>query len=428
MGSAATDLYTSVVNAGRKQSGSRPLQPDQSDKAVTVEPKSADEIAAVLTDPERYPTPVRPVGSGSSTTRAAKVACGTLMDMTRLNQVLGMTKRTVTVQAGMSLSELDEYLAEDGFELVGACADRNRTVGGAISSPTLGVQHDIDVRQFAAAVVSLTLINGRGRKVEVTQRTQDLLSLVRTSYGLLGVIYSATLRIRSRLATTTRNSKVDFAEFLRLLPTLAESNIAMHAACYPFRDRVYLEQHLTDDSPDAGQDNAAMLPWRLKDWASTTVLPKVAEQSGKFKRLVLAEEVINCAWLFPASRFAAALQTYRKYCVRHYRDTRFRCDLPADVWFIGTDKSSLLSPCIDEPAFALNIRSTRREGWDDFIMGFGEFATHFHGAPLFNQTPSFRPAYARRIYGERLHRFRTMRQKLDPEDRLLNQYFAEHLG
>ncbi len=424
MASTATDLYTSVVNAGRKQAVPRSAQPDQPDKVVTVEPKSADEIAAVLTDPERYPTPVRPVGSGSSTTRAAKVASGTRMDMTRLNQVLGMTKRTVTVQAGMRLRELDDYLAEDGFELTGACSDRDRTIGGVISSPTLGVQSDPDVRQFAASVVSLTLINGRGRKVEVTQRTQDLLSLVRTSYGLLGVIYSATLKIQPRVITTTRSSKVDFDEFVRLLPEIAEQQMAMHAACYPFRDRVYLEQRL----PDGGSNEAAMLPWRLKDWASTTVLPKVAEQSGKFKRLVLAEEVINCAWLFPASRFTAALQTYRKYCVRHYRDTRFRCDLPADVWFIGEDKSSLLSPCFDEPAFALNIRSTRRDGWDDFVLGFGEFATHFHGTPVFNQTPSFRPAYARRIYGERLHRFRTMRQKLDPEDRLLNQYFAEHLG
>jgi hypothetical protein len=230
--------------------------------------------------------------------------------------------------------------------------------------------------------------------------------------------------VRPRVATSARTSKINFDEFARMLPGLAEKQAAMHAACYPFRDRVYLERHFPDD----GQGDAAMLPWRLKDWASTTVLPKVAEQSGKFKRLVLAEEVINCAWFFPVSRFATALQTYRKFCVRHYRDTRFRCDLPADVWFIGDDKGSLLSPCFDEPAFALNLRSTRREGWDDFVLGFAEFATHFHGTPLFNQTPSFRPQYARRIYGERLHRFRAMRQKLDPEDRLLNQYFAEHLG
>ena len=41
--------------------------------------------------------------------------------------------------------------------------------------------------------------------------------------------------------------------------------------------------------------------------------------------------MMQLAKAFPASRFTAALQTYRKYCVRHYRDTRFRCDLPADV-------------------------------------------------------------------------------------------------
>ena len=84
--------------------------------------------------------------------------------------------------------------------------------------------------------------------------------------------------------------------------------------------------------------------------------------------------------------------------------------------------------CFGGPAFALNIRSTNKDGWDDFLLSFAEFAAHFRGLPVFNQTPSFQPAYARRVYGERLHRFRAMRQRLDPDDRLLNQYFAEHLG
>jgi len=127
-------------------------------------------------------------------------------------------------------------------------------------------------------------------------------------------------------------------------------------------------------------------------------------------------------------RFANAIRTWQKFCIKHHKETRYRCDLPAEIWRVAQEDSSLLSPCIDGPAFVLNIRTTRTDGWDNFLLGFAEFAAHFRGVPVFNQTPYFRPAYARRVYGERLHRFRGMRQRLDPEDRLLNQYFAEHLG
>lgn len=425
MANAAPDLYTSVVRTQRKPGKAKQPSARDGTDVVCVSPKSADEIAAILTSPEKYPTPVRPVGSDSTTTRATRMAGGTRVDMTRLNRVLGQTEHTITVQAGMTIAELNEYLEADGLEPVCSCENPDRTVGGAISSPTMGVVLDAQMTQFAAGVVSLTLINSRGRKVELSSRTRELLSLVRTSYGLLGVIYSATLKIRPKVTTAVRHSKITMAEFVRLLPVLADKGGAMHAVCYPFRDRVYLEQHV----PGSGDEEpASTLPWRLKDWASTTVLPKVAEQSGRFKRLVLAEETTNCAWFFPVTRFPAALNTFQKFCARHYRETRFRCDLPADVWYVPGDNNSLLSPCFDGPAFALNIRSTRRDGWDDFVLGFAEFATHFHGTPLFSQTPAFRSAYARRIYAERLHRFRAMRQKLDPEDRLLNQYFAEHLG
>lgn len=425
MGNAANDLYASVVNTGAKRRSDRRNGPQPpAGSVVNISPRSADEIAAVLTNPELYPTPVRPVGSGSATTRATKTASGTLIDMTQLNRVLGMTEQTVTVQAGMSLRELADYLGTDGFELTGGCVDDSRTIGGMISSPTMATVSALATTQFASTVVSLTLINAHGRKVEVSNKTQELLSLVRTSYGLLGIIYSATLQIRPKVETELRHSKANFVEFARQLPEFAEKRVALYATCYPFRDRVHIEQQ----GNPGGVDNTAMLPWRLKDWASSTVLPKVAEQSGRFKRLVLAEEVTNCVWFFPADRFPIALITFQKFCARHYRETRFRCDLPAEVRFAAADNSSLLSPCFEGPAFVLNIRSTRREGWDNFLLGFAEFATHFHGAPVFSQTPAFRPAYARRIYAKRLQRFNAMRQKLDPENRLLNQYFEEHLG
>ena len=87
-----------------------------------------------------------------------------------------------------------------------------------------------------------------------------------------------------------------------------------------------------------------------------------------------------------------------------------------------------MSPSFEGPLFALTMRSTNMEGWDDFLLEFAEFAVHFKGIPLFNQTRGVKPRYATTAYGDRLRRFRDIRKKLDPRNRLLSQFFVERLG
>lgn len=434
------------------------------DNVIALQPRSADELCAILLDTRRYPSPVRPVGSGSSATRANSTAVGTLLDLTELNRILATTADTVTVEAGVRLHELAEHLAADGMELVGGCAAPNRTVGGAISSATLAGALPGDGGQLASSIDSLVLINSRGRRVEVSEKLPDLLRLVRLSYGLLGIVYSVTLRIRPIRPYTVRTTKFDFDELARLVPVLMDSQAAIHGTLMPFRDRVDLEQRYAA----AGTGKSVLLSWKLRDWANNSALPRIArsvsrvmpiktlrdplidsvteatstllnnrfsdsgsnaaEQTGRFKRIVLDDDVVNSVWLFPAAQFAGAIRTWQKFCKRYYRKTRFRCDLPAELWRIDRDRYSLLSPSFQGPVFALNVRSTRHDGWDDFVLELAELAAHYRGIPLFNQTRSFKPSYARRAYGERLMQFKAMRQRLDPDDRFLNQFFAEHIG
>ncbi len=92
------------------------------------------------------------------------------------------------------------------------------------------------------------------------------------------------------------------------------------------------------------------------------------------------------------------------------------------------DQTALLSPSFDGPMFALSLRSTNTGGWDDFLLDFARIAARFDGVPLFNQTCGFEPEQVRQAYGKRLERFRAMRRKLDAQNRLLNQFFAEHVG
>ena len=450
------DLYQ---DAARKPSRQRRRV---ANTLVNVQPKSAEDLARILTSPKEYPSPLRPVGSGSSVTRCGQTARGTLLDMTALDRILSVTNDSVTVQAGVRLRDLAEHLAADNLELVGGCSDLNRTVGGVISSGSLGARLPGDGAQLASSAMQITLINGEGRRVEVSEKLPDLLTLVRMSYGLLGVVYAVKLQIRPIQSYSISNSKVDFDEFVQLVPNLMEANAAVRASLFPFRDRVHVELRY----PSEGRQRSRALPWKLRDWATHAALPKVvrsvnkaipvknlrgslidavteathvlngmaesgsnaAEQTGRFKKLVLDNEDFSCAWFFPVEEFAAVIAAYKKFCLGHYKESGYRCDMPAEVWRVNQDQGSLLSPSFAGPGFMLNLRSTCEDGWDDHLLEFSDFAAHFRGVPVFNLTKGFTSAYASRVFGERLKRFKGMRSRLDPRDRLLNQYFAEYVG
>ena len=187
---AGVDLYEVATRPVHNK------KPAVASRLIKTQPKSAEDLAKILTNPGKFPSPVRPVGSGSSVSRCTQTAAGTLVDMKLLNRVLAVKGDTVTVQAGITLRDLAEHLAHDNLELVGGCINPDRTVGGAISSGSMGARLLGDGAQLASSVCHVTLINGEGRRVEVGENMSDLLTLIRMSYGLLGIIYAVKLRIR----------------------------------------------------------------------------------------------------------------------------------------------------------------------------------------------------------------------------------------
>ncbi|MFQ6028867.1 MAG: FAD-dependent oxidoreductase, partial [Dehalococcoidia bacterium] len=67
---------------------------------VVVQAENVDEIVAIMKDPEKYPAPVRAIGSNHSTTRCTEANGGTIIDMTRMNRILNIGPDTVTAEAG----------------------------------------------------------------------------------------------------------------------------------------------------------------------------------------------------------------------------------------------------------------------------------------------------------------------------------------
>jgi hypothetical protein len=437
--------------------------PASTGPAANIQVSAPSEILQVLMDCRRYPSPVRPIGSCSSTTRCNAANGGTLLDLSTMNRVLKIDDDTVTVQPGIALPDLAEVLGEEGLELIGGFDLASRTVGGAVCAPGLEASMAGDVGQFAAHAVQLKVLSPNGKKFVVSDRTKSLLALMRLSYGLLGVVYEVTLRVRPIQGFAVQTAKTSFKDFGKLGSRLASATAGLKLYLLPFRDRIYFELR----RPAADNQPGKKFAWRLKDWAVNSALPEAArslgmalpirqlryplidslseatqslvnnallrtgsnsvEQSGRYRLLGNRNRFTYTTWAFPASEFANTVLAYKLFCKEHYARTGFRCDMPTVSFRLNRDRSSLLSPSFDSAMFTISPLSTQADGWDDFVFDFAEFAAHHHGVPFFNQTRNASADLVAQRYGTRLTFFNKVRRELDPDDRLLNQYFGGYM-
>jgi hypothetical protein len=132
-------------------------------------------------------------------------------------------------------------------------------------------------------------------------------------------------------------------------------------------------------------------------------------------------------WAIPEADYLRVLRAYFEFCHEYYRQTGYRCDIINVGYRISKDTSSLLSYSYHGTVITIDPVATGNPGWNDFLMAYNEFCSENGGVPLFNQTPHITPAQAKKAFGDRLKKLAEYRQRYDPDNRLLNAYFAELL-
>jgi len=404
------------------------------------------------------------MGFGSATTRCLSAPGGTLIGLSNMSRVLRLDHSTITVQPGISIRELAEVLEAEGLELHSGFDLANRSVGGAVCAASLEAAMGGCPSQFAAHVTSLKVVGPEGNRFAARASDNSLLGLLRLSYGLLGVAYEVSLKVRPIQTFTVQAARVGFKDFAKLAARLTFANSSTKLYLMPFKDRVFLELR----RPTTDSASGRKLAWRFKDWACYSALPtalrslaKVVpirrmryplsdklseatqtlvgksfvstgsnslEQTGRFKNPGSKQNFSYCTWAFPAENFGALACAYQALCLEHYERTGFRCDMPAVVFRLNQDRSALLTPAFNEPMFTISSMTTEQHGWDDFIVDLAEFARINNGVPFFNQTQGVTGDHAMKCYGKRLTLFRNARRKLDPNDRMLNQFFSSYMA
>jgi hypothetical protein len=307
----------------------------------------------------------------------------------------------------------------------------------------------------------MKMVTPAGEVVEVTEEQPELLQAMRSSYGLFGIVYEVTFRVKPlrSMAVCHRTYRLD--TFERELPALKTRGDSIMMYINPFINKITIEFRRDRDDQDPHQ--ASSWQWGLRNYAWGTLGPYVSYLATKYiamkglRNLVIdrfhqfinfvlvlvmrgentlpTDQVIRypetstnsryifSIWAFPEETYMQSLRDYFTFCHDYYRMTGYRVDLPHVGYRIKEDTSSLFSYSFNGPVMTFDPVSTGNPGWEAFLVAYNEFCSQHGGSPLFNQTGRLTRTQIEKAFGERLKTFEGYRQRFDPRTRLLNTYF-----
>jgi FAD/FMN-containing dehydrogenase len=426
--------------------------------------KKFEDIPVLLGKTKSYPTPIRMVGADYSQTRCVGGDGGTTVDTSGLDRILEFGEGTVRVQAGVRIGTLVHALAERGLELPLTPEISNISLGAVAVTTLPQPSYDSGLAQLSSLVTEMKVITPQGKQMVVTERERDLLRVLRSSFGLLGVVHELVVRVRPITAVKIDYQILTLKEFAARFASIIAAPGALRLHISPFHDRITVERRVLDDSATISRSGI----WQIRNSVMRNVLPafgssvgsvlsgpglRGAVLSGMHRALratldrgtkgvvMYAHEWMRdlpreawrarhtySLWAFPQADYPKLLGEYFAFCKAYYKQHRYRCNVVSGASRLHQDRGSLFSASYSGSMFTLEPSSTGEAGWDDFLIDFNEFASQRGGTPTFNQTRALQPEHVSKSFGERAKLFRALRQRTDPLNRLRNSYFAYLLG
>ena len=437
--------------------------------AQLVSPRSVAEIQSILRDAERYPSPVRAMGSYHSLTPCASSE-GTIISMSAMKRIIRVDQKelTFTAEAGLQFIEASRALRRRKLQFLTNIEIGNMTLGSAACCHTKDGLDGGELGQVGSYVTGIKWVTPAGELAEATETDNpDVLRLMRSSYGLCGVVYEVTFRIKPLEA-------IAFHYLPRPIKDLTENEVdeiidaSSGLICWTIGSKAHFQTRKPVDR--VGPFGSLFAAGRRKLWNHTEArvgrfidrrIPtrplRNAAHQAKFassKLLLSTLHLVGGAtlynpdktvdysrtkpsaryaftfWAFPRAQWLGALRDYLAFTEQHFKRYNFRCNMALGSYFIRKDTSSILSYSHDGDIFSIDPihACTDKPAWDRFLCEFNEFAYKRNGIPLLNQSPFVARRHVEAAYGARWGEFSHWVRQQDPQGRMLNPFFADLLS
>ncbi len=405
---------------------------------LRASPASEDELARLL---KTAPTPIRAVGAGHSFMPLVPTG-GTLVSLDAVAGLVRIEGDEATVWAGTRLGTLGPALADKGRAMANLPDINKQSLGGALGTATHGTGKNLPA--IHGDVTALRLVTVDGSIVECSAlKDADIFNAARVSLGALGIISQVRLK-------TTPNRRLHRRVWLESLEKTLEKaeerwnthrNFEFYAV--PFTG---LAANITHDETDAPvKPRGPETDSRFLDLLKT--LRNLFGFSNAFRRiaaqLLLAsaeanpEEAIDEGWKLLSTerpvRFNemeyhlpvdAQLAALREV-VRTVESARPDVFFPIEARRIAAD-NAWLSPFHGGPRGSIAVHAYYKDDYKFMFRLVEPILRRHDGRPHWGKLNSLTARDLSALY-PKWKDFVALREMLDPQGRLLNDYLKSTL-
>lgn len=416
-------------------------------------PRDLGELVDAVTRARERGLSIRVAGTGHSLMPLAATP-GCLVSTEHLTRILGIDGDLIEVEAGALLIDVEEAAWEVGLSLEGGTNYGRMTVGGIVATGAHGSSRDGGT--LSSRVVAATIVTASGEVVYVDAARPDDLRAARLHLGMLGVVYSLTLRCEPAFHMRVQYRPEPLERAIASVGEVLARHDHVSLYWYPGSRRGWW--YLADRCPGPATLGRALLARRrvqqyaLNMGAGSAIFPIVRRVprlthtllalgdrtqrpiTGEVRRSV---DAFHYLWATPA--FSDAGQIFGAEHAREALDAtfallsdearagRFPVNMAVQLRMLGPD-DAWLSPTLGRPAVALEcVSAPGTPHAEPFFRAFTALiGDRFAGRPHWGKQ-FFDPARLA-VYGARRADFERVRRRFDPAGVFLNDLTRDLLG
>jgi L-gulonolactone oxidase len=415
--------------------------------AAVEDPRSELEVIEAVERAKRAGQTVKVVGAGHSFTG---IACtdGRMLRLGELNRVLAIDHdaRTVTVEGGIPLWQLNEELETRGLALPNLGDIDRQSISGAVATATHGGGKPFG--GLATFVVGLELVTGDGDLVRCSRDEEpEVFACARVGLGALGVVTKVTLQCQPSFRLHSIEKPRSLDALVDDLDDIIDQN--EHIDCYWFphtdvatvkvanrteepvrtksswkewRDDILLANFFFGAAAKLGQRRPDQIPKLMNVVAGGIGKTEVVDVSHRVlcnRRLV---RFVEMEYAIPRAELGKTLLRVRDLI----EGEGLRVNFPIELRVAAADDIPLSTAHGRETGY-LAVHLSSGTPFDSYFRGVEAIMDDVGGRPHWGKMHYQTAATLAPRYPE-WTRFQSVRARLDPDGRFRNAYLDRVLG
>jgi FAD/FMN-containing dehydrogenase len=384
-------------------------------------PASEDELAALVHEASRQNLGMRVAGSGHSFTPVVATS-GLLLSLKNLQGIVSVDekRKRVVVRAGTRIGDIGRALKQIGLSLANQGDIDTQAIAGALSTGTHGT--GIGLGCLSSQAVGMRLVQGDGSMLSIEADTDaETMAAAQVSIGMLGAIATVTLQTVDSYNLREKLWRDDFEACMDRHDELAarHRHFSFFWCPVPASRHLYCLPDVASVSPTKRESDVC----EMKTMDITDEAPFANEKT--FERVAYSSEIYPIEYVpnFHELEYAIPVEN-GKEALRQVRDLMLtkhtNCIYPVEYRFVAGD-AGMLSPYYRRDSVTISVSGGPGIDYWSYLLDVDAILRQYQARPHWGKL-HFNNADDMPALYPRFADFRSIRRRLDPEGRFLNDH------